>query len=172
MSNFAALVARTDGSWRGAEVDLGEVEDIEDVVELMRDAGNDADSVVMFVEENDEWFAVVRIDKTGEPRVFISDARMVALSELAGVLFADLVTDEVADEGEAIAEDEDIEADDDRPIGKAAAEPGGATDILADFGISGAELLAMCAEEGQLPADVVSSICERLGCGDAIEVYR
>jgi hypothetical protein len=30
----------------------------------------------------------------------------------------------------------------------------------------------MCAEEGMLPADVISAVCERLGCAEEIEVYR
>ena len=172
MSNFAALVARSDGAWRGAEVDLSEVETIEDVVDVMRDAATDALPVLLFVEEDDEWFAIVRIDRTDEPQVFISDARMVAISDLAAVLFADLVTDDVAGEGEAIAEDEDVDADNERPIGKPAAEPGGVTEILSDFGIPPKELLQMCAQEGQLPADVITAVCERLGCADEIEVYR
>jgi len=33
-------------------------------------------------------------------------------------------------------------------------------------------LLAMCAAEGMLPADVIATVCERLGCAEEIEVYR
>ena len=33
-----------------------------------------ADTVVLLVEQEDEWFAVVRLDDGGDPRVFLSDA--------------------------------------------------------------------------------------------------
>ena len=175
MSHFAALVARSNGRWKGSndDINLDEFDDIEDVVDLMRDASVEEGPVLLFVEEDDEWFGIVRVDGAGDPRVFISDARVVAVSEMAMLLFADLVPDDIADESEAVVEDEDIRADDDeQPSVKPAAEPGGAIDLLSDFGISGVGLLEMCAEEGALPADVITAICERLGCAEEIEVYR
>lgn len=177
MSHFAALVAGDakgrQRNWKSAEVDLGEAEDIEDVADLMREAAIGDGPVLLFVEEDDEWFAVVRVDGIGEPRVFMSDARVVAVSELAAVLFEDEVADDLADEAEAVAEDEDIQADDDeRPSARPNPEPAGATDLLADLGVSADALLEMCAEEGSLPADVIAGICDQLGCAEEIEVYR
>ena len=175
MSHFAALVVRSNSQWKGSdtEIDLDDAEDIEDVADTMRDVSVDDGPVLLFVEEDDEWFGIVRVDDGGDPRVFISDARVVAVSELATVLFEDLVPEDLANQSEAIAEDEDISADDDEQTSvKPAAEPAGATDVLADFGISSKVLLEMCAEEGALPGDVITSICERLGCADEIEVYH
>jgi len=176
VSHFAAMIARTGSRWKGTDaddIDLDNVDDIEQVVDLMRDASVDESSVVMFVEEDDEWFAVVRVDGADEPRIFISDARVVAASDLAMALFGDLASDEALDVSEAIAEDEDVRAEDDEsPSVRPVAEPSGATDVLADYGISSQDLLDMCAEEGALPADVITAICERLGCADEIEVYR
>lgn len=176
MSHFAAMIARTDNRWKGTDaddVDLDNIDDIEQIVDIMRDASVDDSPVVMFVEEDDEWFAIVRVDGTDEPRVFISDARVVAASALAMTLFGDLASDEVLDVSEAIAEDEDVRAEDDEsPSVRPVAEPAGVTDVLADYGISSQDLLDMCAEEGALPADVITAICERLGCADEIEVYR
>lgn len=176
MSHFAAMIVRTDSRWKGADaddVDLDNVDDIEQIVEIVRDASVDDSPVVMFVEEDDEWFAIVRVDGNEEPRIFISDARVVAASDLAMTLFGDLATDEAVDVSEAIAEDEDVRADDDEsPSVRPVSEPAGAADVLADYGISSRDLLDMCAEEGALPADVITAICERLGCADEIEVYR
>ena len=176
MSHFAALIARTEGRWKGADADhvaLDNYEDIEELADIMRESSVGDGPVVMFIEEDDEWFAIVRVDGVDEPRVFISDARVVAVSELAMMLFGDLASDEAADVSEAIAEDEDVRAEDDEaPSMRPAPEPAGAFDVLADFGISAQDLLDMCAEEGALPADVITSICERLGCADEIEVYR
>lgn len=176
MSHFAAMIVRTDSRWKGADaddVDLDNVDDIEQIVEIVRDASVDDSPVVMFVEEDDEWFAIVRVDGNDEPRIFISDARVVAASDLAMTLFGDLAADEAVDVSEAIAEDEDVRADDDEsPSVRPVSEPAGAADVLADYGISSQDLLDMCAEEGALPADVITAICERLGCADEIEVYR
>jgi putative tRNA adenosine deaminase-associated protein len=176
VSHFAALVARSHDRWKGSDIDeikLTDLDDIEDVADLMRDASVDEGPVLLFVEQDDEWFGIVRVDGVGEPKAFISDARVVPMSELAALLFEDIVPDDVADEAEALAEDEDIRADDDeQPSVKPAAEPRGVTDLLADLGISGDALLSMCGEEGALPADVITAVCERLGCVEEIEVYR
>jgi len=174
VSYFAALVARSHGQWKGADIELGDAEDIEDAADLMRDASVDDGPVLLFVEEDDEWFGVVRVDGVDEPKVFISDVRAVAQSDLANRLFADLAPD--AGVEPAVI---DLEADDEEPSDdaeqtsvKPAAEPAGSADLLADLGISGTEFHELCAEEGALPADVITTVCERLGCVDEIEVYR
>jgi putative tRNA adenosine deaminase-associated protein len=162
------LIARTEGRWKGTDaddVDLDDFDDIEELADVMRESSVSDAPVVMFVEEDDEWFAIVRVDGQDEPRVFISDARVVAVSGLA--------SEEAADVSEAIAEDEDVRAEDDEaPSVRPTPEPAGALDVLSDYGISAQDLLDMCAEEGALPADVITAICERLGCVDEIEVYR
>ena len=83
MSHFAALAARTEDGWHSTEVELEGLADIDEVAEVMRDASVDDGPVLLFVEEDDEWFAIVRVDGVGEPRTFISDARVVPGSELA-----------------------------------------------------------------------------------------
>lgn len=176
MSHLAAMIARKDNRWKGTDtddIDLDNIDDIEQIVDIMRDATVDDSPVLLFVEEDDEWFAMVRVDGADEPRVFISDARVVAVSDVAMALFGDLASNEVADVSEAIAEDEDVRVEDDEsPSVRPVPEPSGAADLLADYGISSQDLLDMCAEEGALPADVITAICERLGCADEIEVYR
>jgi putative tRNA adenosine deaminase-associated protein len=180
VSHFAALLARSHDRWRGVDSDsdvardIADAADIEDVADMMRDASIDDGPVLLFVEEDDEWFGIVRVDGTAEPMAFISDARVVPVSELAASLFADLVPEpEFAGGAAAAAPDDAVSEDDDERSGSVlATEPTGAADLLADFGITGPELLAMCAEEGALPADVITAICERLGCVDEIEVYR
>lgn len=184
MSHFEALLARTHARWRGvdSDVEIGDLEDIEDVADAMRDLAIDDEPVLLFVEQDDEWFGIVRVDGPAEPKTFISDARVVSVSELATALFGDLAPEPVAAGVAAgvaslddAASDEGVEdgSDDEERASEAPdTEPAGAADLLADFGISGPELLAMCAEEGALPADVITSVCERLGCADEIEVYR
>jgi putative tRNA adenosine deaminase-associated protein len=175
VSHFAALAARTDDGWHSTEVELDGLADIDAVADVMRDASVDDGPVLLFVEEDDEWFAIVRVDGVGEPRTFISDARVVPGSELAALVYEEEAADDVFEEPASSLDDddEDVELDEeDEPAVRPDAEPRGATDVLAEFGISASQLLAMCAEEGMLPADVITAVCERLGCAEEIEVYR
>lgn len=175
MSHFAALAARTDDGWHSTEVELDGLADIDEVADVLRDASVDDGPVLLFVEEDDEWFAIVRVDGVGEPRTFISDARVVPGSELAALVYEEEAADDVFDEPESSLDedDDDVELDEEEePAARPDAEPRGATDVLTDFGISASQLLAMCAEEGMLPADVITAVCERLGCAEEIEVYR
>jgi putative tRNA adenosine deaminase-associated protein len=174
--HFAALVAKDDDAWTTSEIELEELADIDEVADVMRDASIDDGPVLLFVEQNDEWFAIVRVDGAGEPRTFISDARAVPGNELAATIFEEMPDDAVAAEVDLDdLDDEDSEADteeEEKPALRADAEPRGATDVLADFGIGSSQLLAMCAAEGMLPADVIATVCERLGCAEEVEVYR
>jgi putative tRNA adenosine deaminase-associated protein len=178
LAHFAALVARQRTRWSGADVDLADVEDIEDVTEVIRDAvEEDTDPALLFVEENDEWFAIVRVDNLGDARVFISDVRAVVTSDLAAVLFQDQLPDPELDEIDAELDVDDNDdgssaASDESTSLRPGAEPEGATDILVDLGVGPDQLLELCAEEGMLPADVISALCELIGCADAVEVYR
>ena len=69
MPYFASALARTPvTSWTGRELDLGEVEDLDgaDRRAAPREP-SDADVVVLFVEEDDEWFGIVRVDERRRP---------------------------------------------------------------------------------------------------------
>ena len=164
MPYFAAALARTAGGWTGEELDLSEVEDLEQLADLLRDlTGDGPGPALMLLDEDDEHLAVVRVDGgvggLGEPRVFLSDCRAVLASEVAAMLWedADAPADEDADEDEGT-----------RPI----AEPVGDTGLLADLGTPADDLVALCAEEGLLPADVLTALCERAGCDDVLESLR
>jgi len=162
VSYFAAALARSEQGWTGVELDLDEVDDLESLADLLRDLTGDGQGPALLLEEDDEHLAVVRVDggagSLAEPRVFLSDRRAVANSEVAAMLWEDA-------EDEA-GEDEDDEGT--RPI----AEPVGDATVLADLGTSAQELLDLCAEEGLLPADVLTTVCERAGCDDVLERLR
>jgi putative tRNA adenosine deaminase-associated protein len=175
VSHFSALAARTEDGWHSTEVELDGLADIDEVADVMRDASVDDGPVLLFVEEDDEWFAIVRVDGVGEPRTFISDARVVPSSELAALVYEEEPPDDAFEEPESALDDDDdvdLDEEEEEPAARPDAEPRGATDVLADLGISAPQLLAMCAEEGMLPADVITAVCERLGCAEEIEVYR
>jgi len=169
---FAAALARRGSGWTGEEIDLDDVEDLDGVVDSVRQAvGDDAETALMLFEENDEWFGVVRIDDDGDPRVFVSDGRVVETSQVGGIL-GEAAT---VDDDEPIDVDDDEDGDDEEEEEeaiRAAGDPIGDPDLLADLGVPGNRLLALCAEEGQLPADILSTLCESAGCLDALEALR
>jgi putative tRNA adenosine deaminase-associated protein len=169
---FAAALARRGSGWTGEEIDLDDVEDLDGVVDSVRQAvGDDAETALMLFEENDEWFGVVRIDDDGDPRVFVSDGRVVETSQVGGILgeAATVENDDVVD----VDDDEDEEDDEEEEEAtRAAGDPIGDPDLLADLGVPGNRLLALCAEEGQWPADILSTLCESAGCLDALEALR
>lgn len=164
MSYFAAALARTEGGWTGVELDLSEVADIEQLTDALRDlTGDGPGPALLLLEEDDEHLAIVRVDGgtsgLDEPRVFLSDRRAVLASDVAQMLWEDT---------EPPAADEDDEDEGTRPI----AEPVGDTSVLADLGTPPESLLELCAEEGLLPADVLTAVCERAGCDDVLEQLR
>jgi putative tRNA adenosine deaminase-associated protein len=165
-----AALARVGSGWVGDELDLDEVEDLDGVVELLREVvGDDASTALLFVEEDDEWFSILRVDADGEPRVFVSDARVIATSETAA-LFAEAAIE--ATVGDDVDDDEDTDEVDPDEGTRADGDPTGDPTLLADLGTSAPRLLELCAEEGQLPADVISTLCESAGCLDVLEKLR
>jgi putative tRNA adenosine deaminase-associated protein len=157
---FAVALAHSPEGWTGREVDLEDVEDLDSLVELLRDVA-DSGSVLFFLEEDDEYVAVIRIDGDGDPRTFISDDRAVATSAHAGLIMED------------VAPPDDVEPDEDEDEGtRPDAEVAGDVEIVASFGISAERLVELCATEGMLPADIVTAICEKAGCGDVLDEIR
>lgn len=162
MSYFAAALARTEDGWVARELDLDDVPDLEALGEQLRELSGEGDGPsLLLLEEDDEYVAVVRVDGGAggldEPRVFLSDRRAVQASEVAAMLGEDAPAGDAGDDDEGT-----------RPV----AEPVGDSALLADLGTSPDELLELCAEEGLLPADVLSALGERAGAGDALESLR
>lgn len=164
MSYFAAALARTPGGWSATELDLDEVEDLEALADLLREeSGEDGGPALMLFEEDDEYVAVVRVDgapgSLDEPKVFLSDRRAVLASDVAAMLWEDAETP-------AAGEEDDDEGT--HPV----SEPVGDTGLLADLGTPADDLLELCAEEGLLPADVLTAVAERGGFLEALEQVR
>jgi putative tRNA adenosine deaminase-associated protein len=168
-----AALARVDSAWFGDELELDSVEDLDGVVELLREVvGDDAETALLFVEEDDEWFAILRVDADGDPRAFVSDARVVASSEIAA-LFAEAAVEAASDDPDV--GDDTVEADDDDDDDEgtlADGDPAGDLALLTDLGTSAARLVELCNAEGQLPGDVISTLCEAAGCLDVLDKLR
>jgi len=61
---FSVAFARSDAGWIGTETDLAEVAGVDDITDIMRETAVETagDTVVLLIEQEDEWFAVVRLD--------------------------------------------------------------------------------------------------------------
>lgn len=179
---FAALLARTEDGWEASDTELDDVETLTDLADLAREAAVDDDTVVAFIEQEDAWFGVVRVDGEEDPRVFLSNAAAAARSSYGAMLADELLgrdEDDAADDldsldldgtedGEPEADDnvddddplEAVNGSDDPPRG-----PLGDAALLADLGVSEKELLA-------LDGDALSTIADSLGCTEVLEAVR
>lgn len=161
MSYFAAALARTEKGWTARELDIDGAADVGELVERVRDLEEEAETALLFVEEDDEYVAILRLDaEADEPRVFVSDAH-AADSYAVAELFA-TAAEETASP---------VAHDDDEPPGHDS-EPLGDADLLADLGTPRRTLIELVTHESTLPADVISEVCERAGCLDELETLR
>lgn len=176
MSYFAAAAVRGADGWSASEVDLAGVADVEEVADRLRDVDLEADLSLLFVESDDSYLVILRLDESEDLRVFGSDSVFAAESRLGALLLGDieapaLEIDEAVDAVEAV--EPDAAADEpEPPAAEPDVDPVGDADLLADLGISSSRLLELCAHEGMLPADVTAEICQAIGCGDEIEELR
>lgn len=86
---FAALLARTEDGWEASDTELDDVETLSDLTDLARDASVDEDTVLVYIEQEDAWFGVVRVDGEEDPRIYISDASAAARSSYGEILLTD-----------------------------------------------------------------------------------
>lgn len=189
---FAALLARTEDGWEASDTELDDVEALSDLTDLARDASVDEDTVLVYIEQEDAWFGVVRVDGEEDPRIYVSDAAAAARSSYGEILLTDELLgrepgaeDEIAALEELVGLDGDeagdpefgpgdddgapgrraaaVEADDDPEA--VPAGPIGDASILADLGLSEQALLT-------LRTDALAEIADALGADEVLESVR
>jgi len=188
---FAALLARTEDGWEASDTELDDVETLSDLTDLAREASADEDTVLVFIEQEDAWFGVVRVDGEDDPRIFVSDATAAARSSYGEILLTDellgrepgaddtiaaleeLVGFDGTEDGEPDTtpennddnNDNDDVDDDVLDADAVPAGPLGDTAILADLGLPEAELL-------MLRTDALAEIADALGAAEVLETVR
>jgi putative tRNA adenosine deaminase-associated protein len=187
---FAALLARTEDGWNASETDLDDVETLADLTDLAREASAEEETVLVFIEQEDAWFGVVRVDGEEDPRIYVSDAAAAARSSYGEILLTDeLLGRDPEDLADLV---EDLEGDLDADLDGGSAETGDGLDadavagpaaehvpvgplgdsrLLDEFGMSAAELLALSGD-GALTGEALGEIADALGCGDLLEAVR
>ncbi|WP_406151854.1 hypothetical protein [Streptomyces sp. NBC_01012] len=191
---FAALLARTEDGWEASDTELDDVETLSDLTDLAREASVDEDTVLVYIEQEDAWFGVVRVDGEEDPRIYISDASAAARSSYGEILLTDeLLGREPGAEDEIAALEELVDLDDTEDVepdppqsdtdnegsaGTAVTDPDldqdpdavptgplGELGVLADLGLSEKDLLT-------LRTDALSEIADALGAAEVLEAVR
>ncbi|MGW3625098.1 tRNA adenosine deaminase-associated protein [Streptomyces sp. NPDC000880] len=174
---FAALLARTQDGWEASDTELDDVETLSDLTDLAREASVDEDTVLVYIEQEDAWFGIVRVEGEEDPRIFVSDAAAAARSSYGEILTNELLggdDDDPADDLDTLDLDgtEDGEPDEDDEEGESApagelvpAGPVGDRFVLTDLGLSEKELLA-------LDTDALAEIADALGAAEVLETVR
>ncbi|MCM2420250.1 MULTISPECIES: tRNA adenosine deaminase-associated protein [Streptomyces] len=179
---FAALLARNENGWQASEPDLDDVETLGDLSDLARAAIAEEETVLVFIEQEDAWFGVIRVDGEEDPRIYVSDAAAAARSSYGEILLTDellgrdpedplddLVDLDGTEDGDDDDADEDVvpgPTEDHVPAG-----PLGEAGLLSDLGMSDKELLDLSGD-GALTGEALGEIAEAIGCADVLEAVR
>ncbi|KUH36345.1 MULTISPECIES: hypothetical protein [Streptomyces] len=177
---FAALLTLTEDGWVASDTELDDVETLADLIGLAREASPDDDPVLVFIEQEDAWFGIVRVEGEEDPRIFVSDGAAAARSSYGEILTKELLgadrDDEAADldaldldgteDGEPADTEDETEEETEAVAGTVPpAAPVGDRLILDDLGLSEKELLA-------LETDALSEITDALGASEVLETVR
>ncbi|CAM3710105.1 hypothetical protein ACH4LN_07735 [Streptomyces albus] len=181
---FAALLARTEDGWEASDTELDDVETLADLADLAREATADDETVLVCIEQEGEWFGVVRVDGEDDPRVFVSDAAAAMRSSYGEILLSDellgrqpedpsaldqLVDLDGTEEGEPEGAENDDEEAERAAVAEAEAAPAGPlgdSGLLTDLGMDDKALLTLA------PEDALAEIADALGCTDVLESVR
>jgi putative tRNA adenosine deaminase-associated protein len=147
---FTAVLARDGDKWFPRNVDLEALETLDDLADALRahEVG-DAEPVLAFIEREDAWWAVVRVDGDEDPKVFVSDVVGAAASAFSELL--------------------EVEVDED--AGASTGGCAGDMDLLADLATSPEDLQEMCDDE-MLPMDALAAIAEAGGFDEVLDSLR
>ena len=150
MSYFTAVLAREGEKWFAHDLDVEGLDDIGELTVALREvAAAEEEPVLLLVEREDAWWAVVRVDVDDDPRVFGSDLLGVAASPYAGVL--------------DVEEPKDGEAEPGTPFGD--------SDLLTDLGTT-PETLAQICEDELVPMDALAALAEAGGFAEVLDSLR
>ncbi len=182
---FAALLARTEDGWEASDTELDDVETLADLADLAREATADHadDTVLVFIEQEDAWFGVVRVDGEEDPRIYVSDAAAAAKSAYGEILLTDemLGRDPGADDTVADLDALDLDGtedgepqetadeEEDVPVVTGDAVPAGPlgdAQLLTDLGVPQKDLLGLEA------GDALNEIADILGAAEVLETVR
>ena len=150
MAYFTAVLLRDSDKWSSRDFDLDDLSDLGELADRLRliEAGDEP--VLVMIEREDAWWAVVRVDGDEDPRVFVSDVTGAPASPYGRFLDTPSTTgDDAVSEGTC----------------------GGDFDVLADLGTSPDDLRDMCEDE-TVPMDALAAVAEAGGFAELLDSLR
>jgi putative tRNA adenosine deaminase-associated protein len=178
---FTALLARTENGWEASDTELDDVESLDELAELAREAATDDEPVLVCIEQEGAWFGIVRVDGEDDPRVFVSDAAHAMRSAYGEILLSDELLGREPEDPYALEQLVDLDGTEDGPEGGPSGTPAGVdpddqeptpvgplgeSGLMADFGIDGPTVL------GLAPENALGEIADALGCAEVLEAVR
>lgn len=150
MAYFTAVLLRDGDKWSARDVDLDDLSDLGELADRLRliEAGDEP--VLVMIEREDAWWALVRVDGDEDPRVFVSDVAGSASTAYGRFLDTPSTTGEEAATGGSC---------------------GGDFDVLADLGTSPEELRDICEDE-MVPMDALAVVAEAGGFAELLDSLR
>jgi putative tRNA adenosine deaminase-associated protein len=145
VSYFTAVLSQDGRSWASHDIDLDSMGDLVELATGLRAVAVDDQPVLLLLEREDAWWAVVRVDGEEDPRVLVSDVAGAAASSYADVLGVAEVADEEGCSGDL--------------------------DLLSDLGTSPQALRTICDEE-LLPMDALAIVAEAAGFAEVLDSLR
>jgi putative tRNA adenosine deaminase-associated protein len=151
VSYFTAVLARDGSKWFSRDVDVDSVADLAELADELRIVSTDDEPVLLFVEREDAWWAVVRVDGDEDPRVFVSDVKGAVASPYSAIL--------------------EVAADDEEDEPAASEGCAGDFDVLSDLGTAADALREMCDDELP-PMDALANVAEAAGFAEVLDSLR
>jgi putative tRNA adenosine deaminase-associated protein len=146
---FTAVLSRDGRAWTFHDLDVDSQSSLTGLTADLRGVADDDQPVLLLVEREDAWWAVVRVDGDEDPRVFVSDIAGAVASPYAELL--------------AVADEEDADL--------APGVCGGDLDLLSDLGTSPESLREMCDDQ-LLPMDALAAVAEAGGFAEQLDSLR
>ncbi|MBB0229268.1 tRNA adenosine deaminase-associated protein [Streptomyces calidiresistens] len=175
---FTALLARTENGWEASDTELDDVESLDELADLARDASPDDEPVLVCIEQEGAWFGIVRVDGEEDPRIFVSDAARAMRSAWGEILISDELLGREPRTPRVPEEPEDLDGTEEGPSPEAIAEeeppapetipagPVGDPELMDDFGIEARMVLTLT------PENALGEIADALGCAEVLEAVR
>lgn len=145
-ADYVVAAYRDGDDWNVAELKASLGDDVEALAEAL--GRLPSGDVVAMVSVNEDYVVVMRR---------VGSATRVLLSDVTAVTDSDIAVD-IAD----LLDLPDFE-DDDEPV------PGGDLELLADLGVSAADLTELCTDDDIIPDDLLVEIADQMGFADELE---
>jgi putative tRNA adenosine deaminase-associated protein len=184
---FTAVMVKVGRVWKARDVEIGETETLEGLVDTLRAASVDDQPVLAVVEHEDEWLALVRVDAEEEPRLFVSDFGAASHSPFGGLLASAADVDVPEDGGCTGAADDGSNGGSGAGFGGSGVGSGdvgdgeyieyapvwaGEPDLLEDLGVGARTLRRLVEDHADDPGAVLGALGEAVGFVDLLEALR